>query len=189
MNISDENSEKQQKKKGLRPRQELFCQYYIIDWNATEAYRKAFGEHLKDTVCRSSSSRLLTRTNIQERIKELTADLEKAAGISKLKLILEHKKLAFNSIAHLHDTWITRKDFEKLTDEQKDCIAEIQTQVRTSMQDDEPVQVEFIKIRLFDKQKSLEQLARLMGYNRDELERLPDDQLDDLYNRLMQNKR
>jgi len=42
----------------------------------------------------------------------------------------EHKKLAFSSIANLHNTWITRKEFEELTEDQKACISEITTQVK-----------------------------------------------------------
>lgn len=182
------NGIERQKERALKPKQKVFCQYYIIDWDTVNAYKKAYGEDRSEYVCRANASRLLAKDSIKAYIRTLTDDIEKTAGLSKLGIILEHKKIAFSTMDELHDSWVTRKQFETLTAEQKACIAEIQTQVKTIMQDDQPIQVEFVKIKLYDKQKSLEQLARLMGYNRDELERLPMDQLEWLADKIIQNR-
>lgn len=175
-------------KKDLKPRQKLFCQHYIVDWNGGKAYKKAYGEHLKDSTCRSNAARLLTNESIQEYIRTLTNDLEKAAGLSKLAIIKEHMKLAFCSISNLHDNWLTRKEFDELSDEVKACISEIETKSRTILENEKPVTIEHIRVKLFNKQIALESLAKLMGYNKDVLERLPDDQLDYLLENLKSNK-
>lgn len=152
----------------LTGKQKLFCEEYIFDFNATRA-AKAAG-YSEDTA-RSIGSENLSKPDIQAYIKVLQSDLEKTSGISRLMVLREHQKLAFSSIAHLHMTWISRKDFETLSDEQKACIAEIQTQTRTEMKYDpaseemEPVQVDFVKIKLYDKQKALDSISRMLGFD------------------------
>jgi phage terminase small subunit len=109
----------------------------------------------------------LRKPQIKAYIEELQADLEKTAGISRLKVLKEHEKLAFSSIAHLHNTWIERKAFEDLTPEQKACIAEITVQTRTlpGSDDEDPVQVDFVKLKLYDKQKALDSISKMLGYD------------------------
>ena len=53
-----------------------------------------------------------------------------------------------------------------LTDEEKACIQEISTKVQTLYQDKEPVGEEvWVKVKLYDKQKSLESISKLLGYD------------------------
>lgn len=151
----------------LTEKQKAFCREYIYDWNATRA-AKAAG-YSEDTAF-SIGAENLTKPLIQGYISEIQKDLEKVAGISRLQVINEHLKIARSSIAHLHLTWITRKDFENLTDDQKACIAEISTQVKRFIEYDikgEPnnVEVEYVKIKLYDKQKSLDSISKMLGYN------------------------
>jgi phage terminase small subunit len=152
----------------LTGKQKLFCEEYIFDFNATRA-AKAAG--YSEETARSIGSENLSKPDIQAYIKVLQSDLERTSGISRLRVLREHEKLAFNSIAHLHDTWITRKAFESLTDEQKAGIAEIQTQTRTEMKYDptseemEPVQVDFVKVKLYDKQKALDSISKMLGFD------------------------
>jgi len=154
----------------LNERQKIFCSEYIYDWNASRAYSIAFPLPVKsnDTI-RANASQLLTNPNIQAFIKEIQSDIQKQAGISRLMVINEHKKLAFSSIASLHNKWIELKDFEKLTNEQKDCIAEIDTKVlkKNLGTRDEPeiVDVEYVRIKLYDKQKSLDAISKMLGFN------------------------
>ena len=77
----------------------------------------------------------------------------------------EHIKLAFSSIAHLHNTWIDRKDFENLTEDEKACIAEISTQVRKQKVGEELIDIEFVKIKLYDKQKALDSISKMAGFD------------------------
>lgn len=159
---------KESKAEELTGKQKRFCEEYIFDFNATRA-AKASG-YSEDTAG-SIGSENLTKPEIQAYIKELQSDLEKTSGISRLKVLREYEKLAFSSIAHLHDTWITRKEFEKLTEDQKSAIMEIQTQTRVEMkynpetEEQEPVQVDFVKIKLHDKQRALDSIGKMLGFN------------------------
>lgn len=148
----------------LTESQKEFCKAYIFDWNGTRAYMKAYPES-SEASARSSASDLLTKPNIQLFITEIQKDLEKLAGISRLKLITEHQKIAFSSIAHLHDTWLTRKEFNQLTEDQKSAIEEISTKQTTEKDAyGNPVSYEYIKIKLYSKQKSLDSLVKMLGH-------------------------
>jgi phage terminase small subunit len=84
---------------------------------------------------------------------------------------MEHQKMAFSSIASLHNTWIQRKDFELLTEDQKSCIAEIDTKIRTEYEynadteSKEPIRVEYVRIKLYDKQKALDSISKMLGFD------------------------
>lgn len=159
---------------GLTEANKVFCRNYIYDWNGTRSYKAAYGE-MTDEVAKAAASRLLTKVNVKEYIELIQKDLEQLAGISRLKVLSEHQKLAFSSIAHLHNTWIERKEFESLTQEQKDCIAEIDTKTQrkyfAEFDPDKgdfikvPYEVEYIKIKLYDKQKALDSISKMLGYD------------------------
>jgi len=155
----------------LTEKNKVFCREYILDWNATRSYLVAYPDVKDSNVAAASASRLLTNVKINTYIKEIQDDLEKMAGISRLRVIMEHMKLAFSSIAHLHNTWIKRKDFEELTEDQKACIAEIDTKIRTEYEYDSdakektPVNVEYVRVKLYDKQKALDSISKMLGYD------------------------
>ena len=150
----------------LTEKQKAFCREYIFDWNATRAYLNAYPDVKDADVAKASASRLLTNVNVKAYIDEIQKDLERLAGLSRLRVINEHMKLAFSSIAHLHNTWIERKDFEKLTDDQKACISEISTQIKTSRNSDGTLgEIEYVKIKLHDKQKALDSISKMLGYD------------------------
>jgi len=146
----------------LTAKQERFCYEYCFDFNATQAaIRAGYSENTAGVIGNEN----LKKPYIKARIKEMQDNLAETAGVSRLKVLAEHMKLAFNSIAHLHNTWIERKEFEELTEDQKSCIAEISTQTRTQRINDEPVDVEFVKIKLYDKQKALDSISKMLGFD------------------------
>lgn len=150
----------------LTAKQEKFCYEYVLHLNATKA---AINAGYSEDAARQIGSRLLTYANVQEKIQYMKDNLAETAGISALRVIQEHEKIAFTSIAHLHKTWITRTDFELLTEEQKSAIKSISTKVvKTNVgtkKNPEIVDVEYVKIELFDKQKALDSINQMLGYN------------------------
>lgn len=151
----------------LTEKQKIFCREYIFDWNGTRAAKIAGYSESTAAVIASEN---LRKPNIQAYITEIQRDLEKTAGISRLRVITEHQKIAFSSIAHLHNSWITLNEFEKLTEDQKACIEAIETKVIKThvVRDGEPemdIETEFVKIKLYDKQKSLDSISKMLGYN------------------------
>lgn len=153
---------------GLTEKQKIFCREYIYDWNATRAAKVAgYSEHTAGAMGFEN----LQKPEIQAEVKRLQGETAQLAGISRLMLAEELKKMALSSIAHLHLTWITRKEFDQLTEDQKACIAEIQTQTRIEMkynptsEEEEPVQVDFVKIKLYDKLRAIDSLKKMFGYD------------------------
>ena len=151
--------------KGLTEKQKKFCLQYITHWNATRAAKEA---GYSEATAYSIGSENLSKPEIQAYIEEIQADLEKTAGISRLRIIQELEKIAFTSIASLHNTWITRKEFEELTEEQKAAIQEITTQTRMEKNPIEggmPIQVDYVKVKLYDKMKAVDTINKMLGYN------------------------
>ena len=162
---------KKELEKMLTTKQKIFCHEYIIDWNAARSAKAAgySGKTAKEIGCEN-----LTKPNIQRYLDIIKDDVAKEAGISKLSLILELKKIAYSSIARLHNNWITRKEFEELKEANPDildAIQEIDTKIhRTQDKDGNDINVvtEYVKIKFYDKQKAIQDIMKAMGWNEPE---------------------
>jgi len=119
----------------LTPKQKAFCREYVIDWNATRSYLKAYPSVKTENIAASASSRLLRNVKIQEYLTDIQTDLEKLCGISKAKVINEHIKIAFSED--------TGEEENPESEENKTKAALIKTA---------------------DKIKSLEAISKLQGY-------------------------
>jgi phage terminase small subunit len=141
------------KVKKLTYKEKAFCVYFIKNgYNALQAAISA-GYSVKSA--REIGHQNLMKLHIKSEIERLKGNLEEVLQISKGKILDEHKKIAFSSMEELHDTWVTRKKFDSLTPEQKACIQSIETNEKQRM----------IRIRLYDKQKALDSISKLMGYD------------------------
>lgn len=138
----------------LTAKQEKFCYEYVIDLNATQAALRA---GYSEKTAYSSGSRLLKNVEIQKFIQTLQADLEKTAGITALKVLKEHKKIAFSDTSMIREGWMTLKAYKELPKEIKDCIQEVAT--RETKYGNE------IKIKFYDKQKSLDSISKILGFD------------------------
>lgn len=147
----------------LTEKQKIFCREYVKYCNGTRAAIKA--GYSEDSAAVQASENL-RKPNIQAYINYLKANLAELAEITPFMVLSEYSKIAFSSIAHLHNTWIERKDFEALTEDQKACISEISTQTRlTKTLDGDAVEVDYVKIKLHDKIKGLEGINKMLGYD------------------------
>lgn len=139
-----------------------FCYEYCIDFNATQAAIRA---GYSPKTARQISSTLLSKVNIQTRIQHLKDNLAENCGISASMVILEHKKIAFSDACKLRSGWIELKEFNDLTESEKACIQEIQTkEVKKCIDKIESTEV-WVKIKLYDKQKSLDSISNILGFN------------------------
>lgn len=159
-------SEESDNKAKLTTKEESFCLEFCVDWNATQAAIRA--GYSKRTA-KSIGCENLTKLDIQSKIEEIRSDLSKASEISALKIIREHAKIAFTDAGQFRSGWMELKEFESLTPAQKACIQEISTKVvkQNIGTNDEPVvvDVEYVKLKLYDKQKSLDSLSTMLGFN------------------------
>ncbi|KAA6340576.1 hypothetical protein EZS27_011575 [termite gut metagenome] len=137
----------------LTPKEERFCYEYVMYLNATKA---AINAQYKEKTAKQMASRLLKRDDIQERIKYLKNNLAEISGISALRILKEHEKIAFSDTKKLCNGWMTLEKFESLTPEQKATIQEIT--IRETKYGKE------VKIKTYNKQKSLDCINAMLGY-------------------------
>lgn len=154
----------------LTIKQENFCNYFLEFGNASEAYRRAYNtDNMKEKTVWEKASELLRNDKVSARVKELRKEFSDISKITKERIIRELSNMAFSSISNMHNTWIERKEFEELSSAQKSAIKSISTKVikkNIGTQDNpEMVDVEFVKIELYDKLKAIECLNKMLGFN------------------------
>ncbi|WP_065218099.1 MULTISPECIES: terminase small subunit [Butyricimonas] len=159
----------------LTPKQEAFCNYYMETGNASEAYRRAFCcKKMSEKTIWEKASVLLSKGKVRTRVRELQDEQRSKSDITKDKILKELSNIAFSSISEMHNTWIERKEFEKLTPEQKSTIKSISTKVLKknigTHDDPEIVDVEYVKIELHDKLKAIERICKMLGFDAPEKE-------------------
>lgn len=153
--------------KKLTIKQEKFCNKYLECGNASEAYRFAYDcSKMSDETVWKRSSELLQNGEVTGRLEYLKNHLAEAAGISALQIIREHQKIAFSDATRIRNGWMSLKDFEALTDEEKACIKSVETkQTKRVTPMGEEVIDEQVKIICYDKQKALDSIVNMLGYN------------------------
>lgn len=151
----------------LTVKQEKFVRKYLECGNASEAYRYAYDSaRMKEETVNNAAYKLLQKGEIRARLEHLKAHLAEASGISALRIIREHEKIAFSDATRVRDGWMSLKEFESLTDEERACIRSVETKKRKVLgADSEYVIDEQVKITTYDKQKSLDSIAQMLGYN------------------------
>ena len=76
----------------LTPKQERFCEEYLIDLNATQAAIRA---GYSEKTAREQAAQNLSKLNIQEKIAELKAERSKRTEITQDRVIKELAAMAF----------------------------------------------------------------------------------------------
>lgn len=145
--------------KELNENQKAFCREYVKDWNATQAYLKVYKCDYE--TAKTNGNKALTNAHIKEYIEHCKANLEEMAGISRQKVLEEFMKMAFSNVASFHKGWMEKKEFDELTDAERACISEIKNETIKG----DNWEKEIVKIKLHDKQKALENINKMMGYN------------------------
>lgn len=149
---------------GCTPKQKKFCEEYVKDYNKVQAElrcnpNKSYG------AASSYASILLQKPKIRDYIAYLEKNVGRELGVSKLGMAQELKNLAFSNIGDIYKDWTKLRDINELTREQKAAIAEVDAKIVTMMTKLGEQKTEFVRIRMHDKLKAMEQLARLMGMN------------------------
>lgn len=81
----------------LTEKQKRFCDEYLIDLNATRAYKVAYPNVKKDDTARANGSRLLTNANIKEYLDKRIKEREKRTEITQDKVLEELAAIAFSN--------------------------------------------------------------------------------------------
>ncbi len=149
-NKNDEENNKKSKK--LTAKQQKFIDEYLIDLNATRAYKAAYPKCKSDEAANAASSRLLRNVKVQEQIAIEQQDIQDRTKITQDRVVQELAKIAFSNATDYvevvtrpikHRYWddkkkeyvyeegdvyeqdIILKDTKQLTDDQKAAISSI----------------------------------------------------------------
>lgn len=145
----------------MTEKQKIFADEYLIDLNATRAYRKAYPSVKKDEVARANGSRMLTNANVAEYIAERMQVRQERTEITQDRVLEELAAIAFaraTDYAEVKDDQVFIKDTAGLSGNQIKAIAGIK-------------QGKFgIEVKLNDKEKALELLGRHLGMFKDRVE-------------------
>ena len=145
----------------MTKKQKIFADEYLIDLNATRAYRVAYPSVKKDETVRANGSRMLTNANVAKYISERMQERQQRTEVTQDMVIKELAAIAFaraTDYAAVRGGTVCIKDTDSLSDEQICAIAGIK-------------EGKFgVEIRLNDKEKALELLGRHLGRWNDKLD-------------------
>jgi len=167
----------------LTEKQKRFVDEYLIDLNATRAYKAAYPSVKKDEVAASAAVRLLRNVNVQTYMKEKQQKLQERTEITQDKVLLELAKIAFSNgsdFAKVVTKPKTRRVWDDDTQEYKDSN-EVEQFVELIDTDDLPTdkkaaiasikETKFgIAVESCDKVRALELIGKHLGMFKDKVE-------------------
>lgn len=155
----------------LTPKQKIFADEYLIDLNATRAYKVAYPKVKKDESARVNGSKLLTNTNVVVYIDKRMKEREKRTEITQDRVLQELAKLGFFDIRKLFDDSGKPLDITGLDDETAACIAGLEVMDVYEEAGEDKEFVGYVKkYKLSDKLKALELLGKHLGMFKDKVE-------------------
>ena len=144
--------------------QKIFCDEYLIDLNATRAYKVAYPNCKKDETARVNGSRLLTKANIQIYVADKIKEREQRTEITQDMVINELAKIAFLDIRKLYTENGQLKNIADMDSETAGAISSLETlEEYEGYRDDREKIGDTQKVKLLDKTKALELLGRHLG--------------------------
>ena len=145
----------------MTEKQKIFADEYLVDLNATRAYRVAYPSVKKDETAAQAGSRMLRNVKVADYIQKRMQDRQKRTEITQDRVLEELAAIAFaraTDFAEIKDDRVIIKDTDGLTEQQIKAIAGIK-------------EGKFgIELKLNDKEKALELLGRHLGMFKDRLE-------------------
>lgn len=142
----------------LTIKEEKFCLEYVKGGNGSKAASLA---GYAPKTARITASKLLTKPNIIERIQELKENIAETLELNAVMIAAEFKKLAFSNVTDTRSSWMTLKDFKKLSEDVKASIAEVHYETKRVGNKN----VKYVKIKMHNKIDALQALTEMLGYN------------------------
>lgn len=150
-----------EEEKKLTPKQEKFCQEYLVDLNATQA---AIRSGYSIDTAHSIGWENLRKPEIQLRLTELRNELSSTNGNLAQQVIDELKKVGFSNIQDFLGTSNEIKDISTLDRDKAAVISSIKKS-KTTFGDDEgnEGEKETVEFKMWDKLNALEKLGKHLG--------------------------
>jgi len=144
----------------LTPKQEIFCNEYLIDFNATRA---AIAAGYSERTARSIGAENLTKPNMQDYLNEKREEISKRHNVTMDRIVQEYAHIAFQDTAELFDG-STLKEVSELPENVTRALSEVTVQsVRQVGEGDNAKIAEVIKVKSHDKKGALDSLTKILG--------------------------
>lgn len=151
--------------------QKRFCNEYLIDLNATRAYKVAYSRCKKDETANVNGSKLLRNAKVQEYISEKMKEREKRTEITQDMVIKELSKIAFLDIRKLYTENGQLKNVADIDGDTVGAISSLETLEEYEGYGNDREKIgDTQKVRLLDKTKALELLGKHLGMFKDKVE-------------------
>ncbi len=155
----------------LTPKQKIFADEYLIDLNATRAYKMAYPNVTKEETAAAAGARLLRNVKVEEYIQERMKDREKRTEITQDMVLKELAKVGFFDIRRLFDDSGKPLDITGLDNETAACIVGLEVMDIYEGTGEDKEFVGYIKkYKLSDKLKALEMIGRHLGMFKDKID-------------------
>lgn len=145
----------------MTEKQKIFANEYLIDLNATRAYRVAYPSVKKDETAAAAATRMLRNVKVAAYIQERMRERQKRTEITQDRVLQELAAIAFakaTDYAEVENGQVIIKDTVNLDEQQVKAIAGIKEGKYG------------IEVKLNDKEKALELLGRHLGMFKDRME-------------------
>ena len=145
----------------MTEKQKIFANEYLIDLNATRAYRVAYPSVKKDETAAAAATRMLRNVKVAAYIQERMRERQKRTEITQDRVLQELAAIAFakaTDYAEVEDGQVIIKDTVNLDEQQVKAIAGMKEGKYG------------IEVKLNDKEKALELLGRHLGMFKDRME-------------------
>ena len=149
----------------MTKKQKIFADEYLIDLNATRAYRVAYPSVKKDETAAAAAARMLRNVKVQEYISERMQERQQRTEVTQDMVVKELAAIAFARATDYVEirsngvcSTVVIKPTTDLSDQQIRAIAGIKEGTNG------------IEIKLNDKEKALELLGRHLGMWNDKLD-------------------
>lgn len=156
----------------LPEKQRLFVAEYLKDFNATRA---AMTVGYSKNTAKEQGCRLLTHANVQREVKRQTEVLFDSIGLSAQRILMEYMKIAYADINDYLDfgqkEMAIIKNGEPLLDKEGNPVVKTtnyvnfkdSSEVDTSLIQEVKLGKDGASIKLYDKMKAMEMLAKYMN--------------------------
>ena len=154
---------------GLTSLQERFCEQYLVDLNASRAYRRA-NPNISSEVAKVNGCRLLTYANVQNRITELTKVISQETKLNAVNVLRELSIIVFAQLTDVIEWTATGNAFIKGSEDIpaniRPAIKKIKKYRKNMGTQEDPDWQDIFEIELHDKVKAINlamQHLRLLG--------------------------
>lgn len=148
----------------LNPKQEIFCQEYVIHWNATKAALKAgYSEQTAPQIGYEN----LQKPKLKKRIEEIKNNILDEIGITQAKVYRELGRLAFFDISDAYDDNGNLKHIKSMKKDVSAALTSLKTYEEISYDENGKKNKigEIKEVKFANKIDALDKIIRIAGWN------------------------